>query len=285
MPRVSKQNPCPICGKSDWCLTTPDSSAAICQRVREGAVRRCGDAGWLHLLRDDRRNRPRSFNRWIHITTVPKQTADFEHLARQYEGQLTTDDLNTLAACLGVSTQSLQRLHVGWDDKAYTFPISNSDGRIIGIRRRFISGYKVSVTGGKTGLFVPSEFSAKEPLLICEGPTDTAAALDLGYDAIGRPNCNSRIEMTLAAAKGRTEIVIVGDADKVGRAGAERLADALVLHYLRVKIIYPPNGVKDLRQWLQGGLTREMLQQIINEAEPIRIGIGRSMEACKHEGN
>lgn len=51
MCRVSRQNPCPICGKPDWCLVAPDGSAAICQRVTEGAVKKCGEAGWLHVLR------------------------------------------------------------------------------------------------------------------------------------------------------------------------------------------------------------------------------------------
>ena len=45
MLRVNKKNLCPICGKPDWCLIDEDGSAAICQRISEGAKKKCGDAG------------------------------------------------------------------------------------------------------------------------------------------------------------------------------------------------------------------------------------------------
>jgi len=53
MQRVNRQRPCPVCGKPDWCLVAPDKSAAICARIEESSVKRCGDAGWLHILCED----------------------------------------------------------------------------------------------------------------------------------------------------------------------------------------------------------------------------------------
>lgn len=47
MRRVSRTAPCPICGRADWCLISPDGSAAICPRVEQGSVKECGDAGLL----------------------------------------------------------------------------------------------------------------------------------------------------------------------------------------------------------------------------------------------
>lgn len=150
--------------------------------------------------------------------------------------------------------------------------MSNDFGKIIGIRRRFPNGRKVSLTGSKTGLFIPADLSPEGLLLICEGPTDTAAALDLGFYAIGRPNCSSCVDMTTRFAKGR-KVVIIGDNDKPGRAGVEKLAGKLLLHCPSVKIIYPPNGTKDLRQWLQAGLTSGQLQQIIEKEKELQIKI------------
>ena len=53
--RVSRQHPCPVCGKSDWCLVSRecpgDPVKAVCQRVESGM--RWGDAGYLHVLRND----------------------------------------------------------------------------------------------------------------------------------------------------------------------------------------------------------------------------------------
>jgi hypothetical protein len=62
-------------------------------------------------------------------------------------------------------------------------------GRVQGIRLRFSNGRKLAVRGGREGLFVPSGLAATNQLLICEGPTDTAALLDLGFAAVGRPSC------------------------------------------------------------------------------------------------
>jgi hypothetical protein len=151
--------------------------------------------------------------------------------------------------------------------------MSNDFGKVVGIRRRFKDGRKLSVSGSKTGLFIPTGLSPTGLLLIAEGESDLAAALTLGFEAIGRPNCSSKVEMTVKVAKERSEAVVVGDNDPPGRKGAERLAQAMVLHCPSVKILYPPESIKDLRQWLQAGLTHEKLQTVINRTEPIRINI------------
>ncbi len=49
MQRVSKQNPCPICGKPDWCLVAPDKSAAICPRTPDGSAKEIPGSGFLHV--------------------------------------------------------------------------------------------------------------------------------------------------------------------------------------------------------------------------------------------
>jgi hypothetical protein len=163
-------------------------------------------------------------------------------------------------------------LRIGWDGNAFTFPMTDADGGVIGIRRRFLTGSKCSVRGSRSGLFVPTSPEDGNRLLICEGATDTGAALDLGFDAIGRPSCNSGIEMIARVARGRNEVVIVGDNDHAGRRGAAKLADALVLH-CSVKVIYPPEGAKDLRQWLRQGLTQEDFSNAIQETNAVKIRI------------
>ena len=275
MRRVSKQNPCPICCKPDWCLVAQDGSAVICPRVEEGSVKRCGEAGWLHILEGKHNRHKSSVNRRRLLKSVSvseNQPRDFEQLARQYQQQLRAEKVGALADSLGVSAQSLERLNVGWDGKAHTFPMSNDFGKIIGIRRRFPSGQKVSVKGGRSGLFIPRELSANGILLVCEGVTDTAAALDLAFPAIGRPSCNSKVEMTANLARGRT-VVIVSDNDKVGQTGSKRFARVLSLFCPSVKIVYPPGGSKDLRQWLKAGLNKETLQELIQKTKPIEVRI------------
>ena len=278
MRRVSRQNPCLICSKPDWCLVALDGSAAICARIEEGSVKKCGDAGWLHILENRQnghdRHKCRANRRRVtkSVSIGREQSRDFGQLASWYRRQLMDEKLNGLTSSLGVSAESLKRLNVGWDGKAYTFPMSNDFGKVIGVRRRFPSGHKVSVQGSKTGLFIPTDLANDQLLIICEGPTDTAAALDLGSAAIGRPNCNSKVEMTANLAKGRT-VVIVGDNDKVGRTGSKRLARVLSLFCPSVRIVYPPGGTKDLRQWLKAGLSKETLQELIQKTKPIEVRI------------
>jgi hypothetical protein len=279
MERVTRSNPCPVCGHTDWCLVSPDGTAAICPRTNDGAIKKCGDAGYLHILEDrhDGHDRHRNGARWRHTLTIAHgqdgRTQDFGQLSGHYQSQLTSEKLHVLARSLGLSAGSLQRLRLGWDSSAWTFPMSNDLGRVIGIRRRFPSGGKASVKGSRTGLFIPMGLTGNDPLLLCEGPTDAAAALDLGFDAIGRPNCNSVVNMTIRAAKDRTEIVVVADNDRAGRTGAERLAATLALCCPCVKIIVPPDGTKDLRQWFNAGLTSEALRGIIAATPTIGVKV------------
>jgi hypothetical protein len=220
------------------------------------------------------------------VTSPDEQCTDFGLLTERYREQLDRHRLNSLACSLGVSAESFRRLRMGWDGEGFTFPMSNDFGKIVGIRRRFPNGRKVSAAGSRTGLFIPTGLENTGTLLITEGPTDCAVALDLGFAAIGRPNCNSKMEMTVKGARGWSEIVIIGDNDLPGRNGAEKLADSLVLYCRSVKIVYPPDGIKDLRQWLQAGLTHGQLQVVINTAESVRLTIHfestcNSMEANK----
>ncbi len=279
MQRVTRDRPCLICGKPDWCLVASDGSAAICQRVKEGSLKKCGDAGYLHILEDrhNGHNRHNCRAKWRHSMTIAHrldgQAPDVGQLSAHYQSRLTSERLHALARSLGVSVTSLQRLEVGWDGRAYTFPMSDDCGKIVGIRRRFPNGGKASVKGSKTGLFIPIDLIGVGPLLLCEGPTDAAAALDLGFGAIGRPNCNSLVSMTVRAVKGRPEVVVVADNDPAGRAGAQRLAGTLALCCPCVRIVIPPDGIKDLRQWFNHGLTSKALREIISATPRIDLSV------------
>ena len=44
--RVSKREPCPVCGRPSWCLVRGDGGAVICARIE--SPKRWGKAGWFH---------------------------------------------------------------------------------------------------------------------------------------------------------------------------------------------------------------------------------------------
>ncbi len=247
MLRVTKAHLCPVCKKPDWCLYSEDDSAAICARISEGSKKRVGDAGFLHILRADDR-RPKTVPRRRRAEGKQKELPDFNALARQYQLRMSQRQLRWLGASLGISAASLKRLGTGFDGKAFTFPMRDENMRIIGIRRRFGDGHKRALTGSTNGLFVSSGLNRDKPLFITEGPSDCATALDLGFEAIGRPNCDSKIEMKVRFARGR-RVVIICDNDVPGREGAKKLADELIRHCPQVKIICPPVAGMDLREW------------------------------------
>ena len=262
MLRVNKECRCPVCGKPDWCLIAEDESAAICARIEQGSFKRAGEAGYLHLLRTDAKSRKpvgrRNNNRRSALQQRSKQAVinrrptDFAKMAEVFASRCSDWQMWFLSNILGVTPHSLRRLGVGCSGGGFTFPMSDEHGHIIGIRRRFDNGNKNSVTGSKNGLFIPAGIENAPKLVICEGPTDCAAALDLGYDAIGRPSCNSKVAMTVRYVQKRP-VIIVADRDTAGIRGAQKLTDALLQSGSDVRIVLPPPAYKDLRQWKESG--------------------------------
>ena len=130
----------------------------------------------------------------------------------------------------------------------------NNDGRVVGIRTRYKNGQKLAIKGSQSGMFIPMPALESDDIWIVEGPTDCAAALTLGFPAIGRPNCNSCVDMTLSymqRSKAKRAIV-VSDSDGPGRGGAHRLQAELAIPSV---IWIPP--AKDIRAFLVAGGDRD----------------------------
>jgi len=146
----------------------------------------------------------------------------------------------------------------------------NADGDVVGIRLRTDCEFKYSIRGGRQGLFVPEGIAGIEPLLIAEGPSDTAALLDLGFAAVGRPSCNGggSLLRKYVSRYDIKQVVIVADRDSAGVHGAESLLEILVPFVLSARIILPPEGVKDARAWKNGGATAADVTAAIEAATP-----------------
>jgi len=197
---------------------------------------------------------------------------DFAKLTERYQVAASTDGVSRLADELGVSPQSLQRLRIGWDGAAWTFPMQDAAGTVTGIRRRFPNGRKLSVKGSCEGLFVPDGIGRSEQLMVCEGPTDTAAMLTLGFNAVGRPSCRGGVPLLATFCK-CIAVVIVADRDQPGKSGAEYLARRLLLVCPSVKVISPPHGVADARDWVRGGATHNDVSECVAAVSPWRLTI------------
>ncbi len=281
--RVSRTHRCPICGKPDWCLTTgpnDNPDAAICSRVESAKRIGTKGAGWLHRLRDDDQWRDRPLQRRVTLAAAPEPTIEFSGLAEQYVAALSISGLERLEAAIGLTAESLDRLHVGWSTqhRAFTFPMVNHHGHVCGIRLRGRDGRKWSIRGGHDGLFIalgvgPDNLSGYGGrLVICEGPTDTAALLDLGLPVVGRPSCNGGVEQLVDLARGwhPDAVAIIADADAPGQHGARYLASCLVGHVTDgVRVVTPP--AKDAREWVLRGATREDVLQAIDAVPALQL--------------
>lgn len=253
--RATRQHPCAICEKPDWC--TKGETGWCCMRVESTITLKNG--GWFHPFdRDRRTNRPRP---QLSAPAARGPAPDFTRVMAEYR-QSTNGQVGRLAYDLGVSERSLKALGTAYSphQRAFAFPMADSGGAVIGIRLRTDDGKKFAVKGSKQGLFLPDlEVAALDPrtVLICEGPSDTAAALTLGLYAIGRPACLGCEEMVAVALAilGARDVIVCYDNDGPGARGADKLIANL--KGFRVRRFVPPT--KDLRNFLHLGGSMELL--------------------------
>ena len=220
MIRVGDANvKCPICFRKDWCMIAEDGTAAICSRIETGSVKRVGEAGYLHIL-----------------------SKDFS--PKKYEAEPVPDiDWNTLVTVQGVKLLSKRkefgefckytrinpiaalRFNIGYEDGWMTVPLYKEANVISGIQRRKDS-FKRMVKHSKLGVFVPSAFFQYKcrTLAVTEGWSDAVAAIQYGFNVVGKFNSHCGDEWVAYYAKhiGCERVLLFADNDDVGREGAEK---------------------------------------------------------------
>jgi hypothetical protein len=200
-----------------------------------------------------------------------KDSIDWEEKAEQGRQALYPDSREKYAGELGVSPESLRRLGMGFDTHAYTFPMRRADGSVCGIRTRPLKGDKFTMVGGKLGLFIPEGVGPGHNIMICEGESDTAAALTMGLGAIGTPGAGQARPEVVDFFRGTKASLpcIIGDNGGPGRDGAEKIAEALLLAGIPCHVLYPPEEFNDLRDWMvRGDLTGAALRAKIDYTLP-----------------
>lgn len=251
--RVSKANPCPICKHPDWCRVFADGWVE-CMRVQSDRSAKSG--GWMHCQRQLSPGRltPRV------PQPAPPPTINATKLMREWLAATPATALAELATSLGVSTASVVAVGAAWatSHAAWAFPMCDGYGNIVGIRLRNERG-KFAVRGSRQGIFLAA-VPAQKTLFVCEGPTDTAAAVELGLFAVGRPNCccgGAEIKVFARRHECR-RVVIISDNDKPGLDGARKVGGELKLPFA---VYVPP--AKDVREFVRLGGTRVMIENTL----------------------
>ena len=261
--RVNSSGRCPVCNKSDWCLVAVNGSAAICPRQEKGSVAYIEGSGWLHKFGDDDSPKPRLR---VAPKPLPEHNQVLADIQEKLRRQAAPDLLKCLSRDLGVSEKSLDLLSIGYSatKDAFSFPMTRHRQRFLGIRYRTTDGSKFAQKGSKQGLFIPSSFTRAKAVVVCEGPTDTAAMLDLGFNAIGRASCNSGHRLVEELTDG-IPMAILADNDGPGEFGAKQL-NRKMPH----AVIIQPGKYKDAREWVRNGACRGDVMERISEARNAR---------------
>lgn len=265
---VNRNRRCPICGQDSWCLIARDRSDCICMRVESPRPfhLQTGEPAWYWKL-DGKLATPPAERE---IERADEINLDVAAILRRWSMDTTPHALAELGVSLGVTADSLRRLGAAWSKRyqAWGFPMyQEADGfwEPVGIRLRNMAGDKWAVRGSHQGLFMPTTQELTDPILILEGPTDTAAMMDLGFAVIGRPSCSGCADLikTLLTGSHHRDVVICSDTDVPGRRGAAQLALAIG----PCKIIQPRIG-KDARAWKNQGATRDEVISIVRNTRP-----------------
>jgi len=251
--RVTKRRPCIYCDHPDWCTYTIDG-AACCMRAESD--RPMGNGGWLHMVDGAEPVTPKY--------EPPPPTKYYVDVSAQWERACTAmGQTNRLAVLIDVPVPALRAFHVGWDGRAWTFPMYDLTFQPIGFRRRFPDGKKLSMKGGHEGLFVPTSIQP-DRLVICEGPTDAAALWGIGCQAVGRPSNVGGYALLCGLLKlwRPARLTIVADRDETGSMadkntlrGARKLLDFAESIRMEAAIRRPPLKIKDARDWVRAGAT------------------------------
>ena len=247
--RTSRERPCPVCGKADWCMVSSNRAVVICPRIEEGSKKYLDGSGYLHIID---KSKPVPLRKDESGSELPEHNIVLSQLASKMMACCDDERLRHLSMDLGVPPFALRLLRVGWSSTsdAYSFPMWRDGQRLIGIRVRSMTGKKWAIKGSRSGLFMPVEWpSRKSGVVVCEGPTDTAALLGLGINAIGRPSAMGSHALVEEVVEGRT-VCIVSDSDKVGMDSSMKLAHHLEKSCYKVAVLVPP--AKDAREWVTG---------------------------------
>jgi hypothetical protein len=328
---VKKDRPCPVCGNDHACAFVGEDGVICyrvqegCKTDRDGnPITAKGGMGWLHAIGSAKGKGIRPA-RAVGKSKPPKHLTpqEIRALLKQHREDLNLERLTAFAAALGLSVGSLKAYGVGYDRKSgcYSFPmydgsLERGKWTLCGIRLRRDDSTPAKdgaplrygcVLGSRNGLFIPKDYAERARpipagapgndsggpmlLLLPEGPTSSAAAFDLGFNAVGRFNNQGggeQVVRMLRNSPGPQAVVILADDEGTkwrkdpatkkptephwpGWEGALRVAEDVFLSpaCASLQIIRPPEKAKDLREWLINKGVAGLLQSVITDAPAV----------------
>ncbi len=135
--------------------------------------------------------------------------------------------LSRLAVERGWRYETMRELQLGIDRGRITIPVRNATGLLRGLLRyqpdHATPPKMLAAPGSRHGLIPHPAIEKSSRVLLVEGPPDMIAARSRGIAAIAVPGDHAWQPAWARLLTGR-QVMIVMDADKAGRAAAERIA-------------------------------------------------------------
>lgn len=216
--RVTRAEPCPICGKPNYCGRSSNGAVARCTRIEstKESNGRDGSIAWIHRLVDPLPN--------IATKEKPPKPTKAEWAQRaehMFNAREATKGREELAGLLGVSVESLELLGVGvghdFDGKRFwSFPERDLQWRQTGIKRRYADGSQKHMPGATPGLYAAREWwTYPGPILLPEGGSDVAALLTMGLCAVGRSSNTGSVSQLIGLLRGQERpVIVLGENDR-----------------------------------------------------------------------
>lgn len=203
-----------------------------------------GDVEKLKKLTPKKAQTEKNFYNALPISTDPKAT---QKLADKWK----------------VKHKIIQELGIKWKDGKYLIPMYDLQGfydnrilqspfNLCGIQCQCEDGFKFCMEGSQLGLFLPIVGAPPTNLFITEGCSDLAAVLDLGFPAIGRPNCNSCVDLLISFLElyPKGKYTVLADSDPAGMSGAIDLCNKWnEKHPNKMTYVCCPQG-NDVREYV-----------------------------------
>ncbi len=273
---VTRREPCPACGKPDWCSVSSDGVWCCCRRESSGGTRRTDKSGmeyFLHRLKPGDGPLPRkrcSQPSVIREPVQPKLNLDryFRLFSHALENVLNGRADHWLQK-RRISSQWIERCpNLGFVEHAHIagwrYPVENvwiirvptADGECRGLkihRENPPEGVRKSLwlpfgtePGDKPAhcfstLWPPPEWlSVNSPIYLVEGELKAARACSAGVSATS-PTVGARFSWNPAAIRRITgrSVVIIYDNDSEGVAFRDRTVAALRAHILSIRAVTP----------------------------------------------
>ena len=231
--QVTKQEPCAICGKGDWCTVSDDGEVAGCMRTAEGSFKST-NGQYFHRLRESPKRSTATQAQTAIRETIRGKSFDgrddlIRNIARQIDGELVGEW--TYQHADGTEALRVCRFDVG-DDKQFRPIHRNGEGWKAG-----------DPPIKKLPLYRLPHLNGRKRKYVCEGEKAADAAVALGLPATTSAHGSKSASKSDWGPIADGEVIVLPDNDDAGATYARDVAREVmkVNSGAVVKIVHLPH--------------------------------------------